>query len=99
MAANLGSYSLDQLVELITREVMAAYPPETGEQGCGVCSRGKCDGQCVQTNPDGARQVVSAGADRLSARLGVTNVAADLARMIDHTLLKDDAKEDQVRQL
>jgi deoxyribose-phosphate aldolase len=42
---------------------------------------------------------VSAGADRLSARLGVTNVAADLARMIDHTLLKADAKEDQIRQL
>ena len=62
LAANLGSYSLDQLVEIITREVMAAYPPESGGgPGCGVCSRGKCDGQCVQTNPDGARQVVSSG--------------------------------------
>ena len=32
----------------------------------------------------------------LSARLGSGNVAADLARMIDHTLLKPDATHDQI---
>jgi deoxyribose-phosphate aldolase len=98
MALNLGSYTLEQLVELITREVLAAYPPSEG-QVCSICNRVSCDGQCVQTNPNGAREVISAGADRLTTRLGVTNVAADLASTIDHTLLKPQATEDQIRQL
>jgi deoxyribose-phosphate aldolase len=98
MSVNLSNYTLDQLVELITREVLMAYPPDGGGS-CGVCSRERCDRQCVQTNPDGARRVVSAGADRLSARLGVKSVAADLAGMIDHTLLRPQATEDQYRQL
>jgi deoxyribose-phosphate aldolase len=93
----LGAFSLDQLVEIITREVLAAYPAE-GRQ-CSVCHSNTCDGQCVETNPDGARKVVSAGADRLSARLGVKNIAADMAGMIDHTILKPNATEDQLRQL
>jgi deoxyribose-phosphate aldolase len=92
----LGAYSLDQLVEIITREVLAAYP-KGGD--CSVCSSGNCDGQCVETNPDAARQVVKAGADRLSARLGVRNMAGDMAGYIDHTLLKPNGTEEQIRQL
>jgi deoxyribose-phosphate aldolase len=92
----LGAYTLDQLVEIITREVLAAYP-QGGE--CNVCKSNQCEGQCVETNPDGARQVVKAGADRLSARLGARNVAADMAGYIDHTLLKPNGTEEQIRQL
>jgi deoxyribose-phosphate aldolase len=94
---NLGSYTLDQLVDIITREVLAAYPVD--DHHCSVCETDRCDGQCVQNNPDGARQFVGAGADRLTARLGIKNVAADLASMIDHTLLKPEASEEQFRQL
>ena len=92
----LGAYSLDQLVEIITREVLAAYPQ--GGQ-CHVCKSGNCQGQCVETNPDGARQVMHAGADRLSTGLGIRSVAADMAGMIDHTLLKPNGTEEQIRQL
>lgn len=99
MALNLNSYSLDQLVEIITREVLAAYPPGGEGQPCSICGGQSCDGQCVQTNPDGARQVVGAGADRLTTRLGVKNISADMAGMIDHTLLKPQGTEDQIRQL
>ncbi len=99
MAANLGTYSIDQLVEIITREVLAAYPSGGEKQPCAICGDQGCDGQCVQTNPDGARQVVGAGADRLTTRLGVKNISADMAQMIDHTLLKPQATEEQVRQL
>ncbi len=98
MSLNLANYNLDQLVEILTREVLAAYPM-LGEQMCSVCKNQPCDGQCVQTNPDGVRQVVSAGADRLSTRLGVRTVASDMASKIDHTLLKPQATEDQFRQL
>ena len=92
----LANYTLDQLVTLITGEVLAAYPAGGGQ--CTSC-RQPCDGQCVTSNPDAARQVVAAGASRLSARLGVRGIAADLAGMIDHTLLKPDADEAQIRQL
>jgi deoxyribose-phosphate aldolase len=92
----LGAYSLDQLVEIITREVLAAYP-KGGE--CNVCKSGNCEGQCVETNPDGARQVMKAGADRISARLGVKSVAGDMSGYIDHTLLKPNGTEEQIRQL
>ena len=92
----LANYTLDQLVTLITREVLAAYPSGGGQ--CTSC-RQPCDGQCVSSNPDAARQFVAAGASRLSARLGARNIAADLAAMIDHTLLKPDADEAQIRQL
>lgn len=98
MSINLSSYTLDQLIEIITREVLAAYPTRPA-QPCSICGDQGCDGQCVQTNPDGARQVVGAGADRLTTRLGVKNVAADMAGMIDHTLLRPHATEIQVRQL
>lgn len=99
MAFDLKHYTLEELVEIVTREVLAAYPPG-GERGpCAICGDQRCEGQCVQINPDGARQVVTAGADRLTTRLGVKRVAADLAGMIDHTLLRPHATEDQVRQL
>lgn len=95
---SLQGYSLDQLVDIITRQVMAAYPPAAGNESCSGCGQA-CAGQCVSQCPDRCREVVNAGADRLSARLGAGGVAADLAHMIDHTLLKPDASADQIRQL
>lgn len=92
------AYSLDQLVDIITRQVMAAYPPGLAGDVCSGCGQA-CAGHCVSLCPDRCREMVSAGADRLSARLGTGSVAADLARMIDHTLLKPDATADQIVKL
>lgn len=87
---------LDRLVERVVREVMALTAPSSVL--CSGCLP-PCNGQCVVNNPEAARQIVAAGADRLSTQLGVRDVAADLARLIDHTLLKPDATEAQIRQL
>ncbi len=70
-----GAYSLDQLAEIIKREVLAIYPGEGG-QSTGH-NPGTDEGQSVETNLDGAR----------------------IAGMIDHTILKPNATEDQLRQL
>jgi deoxyribose-phosphate aldolase len=43
--------------------------------------------------------MIALGADRLSARLGVDYVPTDIAEYIDHTLLKPEATEQQIRQL
>jgi deoxyribose-phosphate aldolase len=45
------------------------------------------------------RRVVGAGASRLSSTLGGVNVGPEIAAMIDHTLLKPDATQDQIAQL
>lgn len=91
----IQNYTLEQLVDIITREVLAVYPPQ---ETCTVCGA-DCNGQCVETNPDAARQIMAAGASRLSAHLGASRIAADLASTIDHTLLKPQATEAQIRQL
>lgn len=90
-----NGYSLDQLVDIISREVLAAYQP--AGQACSGCET--CRGNCVVQCPDKCREVVNAGATRLTARLGAGSVAADLAGMIDHTLLKPEASAEQIEKL
>jgi deoxyribose-phosphate aldolase len=53
----------------------------------------------VRTCIDRAGQVIEAGAERLSSTLGVIPGNMDLAKTIDHTLLKPDATQDQIAQL
>lgn len=93
MTVTIGEYTLEQLVDLITDEVLRRY----GEAVCEACH--PCNGHCVAHNPEAARAILNAGAERLSARLGVGHVASDLARYIDHTLLKPDATEADIRRL
>jgi deoxyribose-phosphate aldolase len=95
---------VEQLVEIITREVLTslaenkdrqAHPEQAGENCKFACG----DGVCVRTCFDRTGQVVEAGAERLSSTVGVVPADARLAGMIDHTLLKPDATMDQVAQL
>lgn len=92
----VSGYTLDQLVDIVTKEVLIAYQASTLDcSGCGQA----CNGQCAESCPERCREVVSLGAARLSAQLGAQKVAADLAPLIDHTLLKPDADAEQITQL
>ncbi len=75
----------DELIEAITREVLAALsaPPADACQDCG----GSCAAHC----PDKVRSVVAGGADRITYHGNGADVPRDLARFIDHTLLRPDA--------
>src|SRR5512141_957029 len=89
------------LVEIITREVLAAMIAQRERSqmpGEGQCKFNCADGLCVHTCFDRTGQVVSAGAERLSSTIGVIPQNLDLAGMIDHTLLKPDATPDQIAQ-
>ena len=73
---------------------------ETNAYTCtrdGVCT----DNLCVIHNKDGVKNIVRSGADRISAGVGVGQEAfdPDLARMIDHTLLKPDATRQEIEKL
>lgn len=63
------------------------------------CSGCNVVGQCATVCSDRIQRLMQAGAQRISSALGVHPVPADLAGMIDHTLLKPEATEEQVRKL
>ncbi len=94
--------TVEQLVEIITREVLIAMAEkkEQANMPAGARCEYSCAGDvCVKTCFDDAGHVVSAGAERLSSTLGTIPDDVKLAGMIDHTLLKPDATPDQIAQL
>lgn len=91
-------YDIEHLTTLITREVVAVISQQPDQHFCTVCGH-VCDGHCITRHPEVAREMIAVGADRLSAKLGVDHVPTDIAGYIDHTLLKPEATEEQIRQL
>lgn len=85
---------IDSLVSSILKEQAATHSQ---------CKDGTCrDGLCVIHNKEGVKNIVQNGAVRVSASLGIDaagGIEADLARMIDHTLLKPEATKEQIVQL
>ena len=95
---------IDRLVELIAnrvRERLGGGPSVLPVRERGPClddeseDCGSCGG-CVVRRPWSVRAVEDAGAARVGAAPGVGAVEPDLARMIDHTLLRADATRDDV---
>jgi len=90
--------TVEQIIEEITREVLLRL----NQADVTAVSNSDCDcedGSCAQHCTDKVNQVVKAGAVRLSATLGTQPQNENIARMIDHTLLKPDASQDQIAQL
>ena len=87
-------------VQQITQAILEALnrysvPP------CGIAAGHACtDCQlCAQKCPERVRQVIDAGAARISARTGVTVVPKDITKFIDHTLLKPEATPAEIEKL
>ncbi len=87
--------TVERIIEEVTREVLLRLNQPEPEQPACNCDDGSCAEHCTKQ----VDNVVRAGADRLSATLGTRPERADVARMIDHTLLKADASQDQIAQL
>ena len=93
---------VEQLVEIITREVLVAMAEEEQHGANSEAYRCKfdcADQLCVRVCYDKMGNVINAGAERLSSTLGVIPQNLDIAKMIDHTLLKPDATQQEVAQL
>ena len=69
-----------ELIEAVTREVLA-----TIASGYDLCA-----------SPEQVRRVVANGADRVSFHGDAADIPMDLARYIDHTLLKPDATAEDI---
>lgn len=67
----------------------------------GCADGGDCTacGLCIEKQPHAVQALVSSGADRIAAAPGSRPAAGGLAGLIDHTLLKPDATEQDVRKL
>jgi deoxyribose-phosphate aldolase len=87
--------NLEHLVEQITDVIVARLngDHEGQAQMCG------CGSACFNRCPERMQRVVDAGAARLGLVLGETASARDWAGMIDHTLLKPEASESDIRKL
>lgn len=75
----------EELVEAVTRRVLAQLAGAQGDR----CA--DCEGGCAACCSDKVRCVVDAGAGRVSFQGNGADVPSDLARFIDHTLLKPEA--------
>ena len=103
-----GDRDLERLVEVIAERVRArlgdAAPPlpvlkqdipceDDSQEDCTSC------GLCVVRRPWSVRAIEEAGASRVAAPPGSAPLAAEMAKLIDHTLLKPEATRDEVKKL
>ena len=95
----LSEQDVERIVRRIAELTGAAAAPEAPLSE--VCSNVACAfcKVCAETNPELVRQFVDMGADRIAHHPGAGAVPNDLAKYIDHTLLKPDATAQQVLDL
>jgi deoxyribose-phosphate aldolase len=87
-------------VQEITRAILEALTKYTVPLSGVAEAEGCVDCQiCAQKCPERVRQMIGAGAVRISAKSGVTAVPQDIAKFIDHTLLKPEATPAEIAKL
>jgi deoxyribose-phosphate aldolase len=93
---------LDRLVAQIGEELLARVGPSgfTPKKGEGlnlpdqVCPG--CVQRCVQTCARNTKEIIAAGASRVSASEKLTKIDPNIAALIDHTILKPEATRNDV---
>ncbi len=91
----MTSQELDQLVAQIGEEILARVnaPRPKGREGlnleAAVCPG--CVQRCAQTCSRNTKEIIAAGADRVSASERLTKIDPSIAALIDHTILKPEA--------
>ncbi|MEE9615382.1 MAG: deoxyribose-phosphate aldolase [Anaerolineae bacterium] len=95
---NLDEATLERIIEQITRQVLILLQEE---QETAVAGADDAVALPISAHNyvERVQPVVKAGADRIASTLGIAPTDGRLAHMIDHTLLKPDATQDQVAQL
>lgn len=102
-ARQVDQQQLEQFIQAVTEEILGYLGAPKGEGLTGleidelVCPG--CDERCAERCARKTRKVVDAGASRISAGADVGPIDADIARVIDHTLLKPEASRDNIRKL
>ena len=99
----MDQQQLEQIIRAITEEILGYLGTENSVDLCGleidslICPG--CDQRCAERCARKTRKVVEAGAARISAGAEVGPIEADIARLIDHTLLKPEASRADIQKL
>jgi deoxyribose-phosphate aldolase len=93
----LDDATLERIIEQITHQVLVLVQGEESRPG----SAAQPEGAPLSRDNyvDRVRPVVNAGADRIASTLDVAPIDGSLSHMIDHTLLKPDATQDEIARL
>ena len=86
---------IESLIEQITDAIVARLNGDGMDQA-GMCG---CTSECFNRCPERMHRVVDAGAARIGLVLGETASAKDWASLIDHTLLKPEATDEDIKRL
>lgn len=86
---------LDLLIEQITDAIVARLNGDGNDQAA-LCG---CTSECFNRCPERMHRVIDAGASRIGLVLGETASAKDWAALIDHTLLKPEATDQDIKRL
>ncbi len=89
----------DRLREILVDQNSSSFNVQPASQAlCGnkICS--DC-GFCAVKKPDTIRRFIDLGVERISYAIGGQTVPQDIAKFIDHTLLKPDATSQQIIKL
>ena len=87
--------NLEHLVEQITDVIVARLNGDADEQAM-MCG---CGSTCFNRCPERMQRIVDAGAARIGLILGETATARDWSSLVDHTLLKPEASDADIRRL
>ena len=93
--AHSNNGDLERLVEQIT-DVIVARLNGDGDAQAAMCG---CSSECFDRCPERMQRIVDAGASRIGLVLGQTGTARDWAGFVDHTLLKPEASDEDIRKL
>lgn len=91
-----SSLNAEQITNAILEAIQKYSVPFAGlgaDHECTDCV------MCAQKCPERVRHVIGAGATRISAPSGVNAVPQDIAKYIDHTLLKPEATPSEIEKL
>src|SRR5439155_22998237 len=86
---------LDLLIEQITDAIVARLNGDESDQAA-LCG---CTSECFNRCPERMHRILDAGAARIGVVLGETGSARDWASLIDHTLVKPEATQEDIKHL
>jgi len=92
---NTSNGDLDLLIEQITDAIVNRLNGD-GQDQAGMCG---CTSECFNRCPERMHRIIDAGAARIGLVLGETASARDWASLIDHTLLKPEATDEDIKKL
>jgi len=97
--SNLSSTEMENIIQEITEILKQQGVGFDGAPNNCTCCSGECGGLCAEKSSDTVREFINMGAGRISYTEGGTGVPEDIARFIDHTLLRPDATNKDVEKV